>query len=593
MTSFFFAFLGEARYSENVRELIRTHAGRLGFAERSCELILPGGLLLLYARLGPGGGGDATPAAGGHDPFFLLTTPLSFNARDSGRPPSVWENQIEFLVDPAAGTATVSLPPASPEPFYYARDRRGWVFGNDQRPLLRWAGGDLDERAIHAVLQYGAVPAPFTFSPKVCRIPSGHRLHIAFSGTESRIERVFEPGRCEGNRAGSASDAASILSELDQVLQRVPPSPVLYFSGGVDSGLLAARLARLDRRDTYLLNYSFSEADPEADLAGRMAAHLGMKIVRVPFDLSDLANALERLPLTYSFPFCDLSTLPTYLLVQASLPHIGEGRSVLEGTGADGAFGIGIRYPFWRRLYSFPRWARVLVSAAYRAGSLWRSDSRSKLELWGRIARRSVQMPLSHAAVLAVNSLEGIAYEISPSHRTELEEAVRTYVEAPAASSDPMTQLSFLDLVHVCAGMYAAKSFDPLRAAGVYPLYPYLCPRLISRALSLSWSEKCPAGEPKGILKKALASEVPPEMVYRAKSGFLPPFEILAHPDMQEFLRAELLSPGSPLSGFFREAIVREILDRAVRRETLSQGAHNLVWALGFSSAWYRKNVKG
>jgi len=56
MTSFFFAFLGEAKYSESVRELIRTHAARLEFAERSCEHILPSGLLLSYARLGPGGG---------------------------------------------------------------------------------------------------------------------------------------------------------------------------------------------------------------------------------------------------------------------------------------------------------------------------------------------------------------------------------------------------------------------------------------------------------------------------------------------------------------------------------------------------------
>ena len=164
-------------------------------------------------------------------------------------------------------------------------------------------------------------------------------------------------------------------------------------------------------------------------------------------------------------------------------------------------------------------------------------------------------------------------------------------MEALAEGCDPPTRLSLPDAVHVCAGMYAAKSYDPLRSAGVVPVYPYLQPMPLREALALSWEVKCPGGEPKGLLKNALAGHVPPEMVYRSKSNFLPPFrEILAHSVMQDFLRAEVLSANSPLAGFCRRSVVLEILDRGARRKPLSLGAWNLIWALGFASAWCRQN---
>jgi asparagine synthase (glutamine-hydrolysing) len=201
-------------------------------------------------------------------------------------------------------------------------------------------------------------------------------------------------------------------------------------------------------------------------------------------------------------------------------------------------------------------------------------------------------MPLAHAAVLAVNSMEGIAYETPPAIKREIEEALSRHVEALASTCDERTQLSFLDLVHVCAGIYAAKSFDPIRAKGLTPWYPFLQTRVLARALSLEWGDKCPSGESKGMLKTLLAEEVPGGMVYRPKSGFLPPFrEVLAHPSMQEFLRSELLSDQSPLSGFGKRAMLVAILDRGAGRKSLSLGAQNLIWALAFTSAWYRRNA--
>jgi len=69
---------------------------------------------------------------------------------------------------------------------------------------------------------------------------------------------------------------------LDDSLVEVCPerNPVLLFSGGVDSGLLAARVAALGWRDALLVNYSFGDADPESHMAEAMAKHLGLRFRR-------------------------------------------------------------------------------------------------------------------------------------------------------------------------------------------------------------------------------------------------------------------------------------------------------------------------
>ena len=69
---------------------------------------------------------------------------------------------------------------------------------------------------------------------------------------------------------------------------------MLFFSGGVDSGLLAARLARLGRTDVTLAAYSFSPRDSETRLATAMADHLGFSCLTVAHDPRSLEQVLAQ-----------------------------------------------------------------------------------------------------------------------------------------------------------------------------------------------------------------------------------------------------------------------------------------------------------
>src|SRR5207237_3092676 len=107
--------------------------------------------------------------------------------------------------------------------------------------------------------------------------------------------------------------------------------------------------------------------------------------------------------------------------------------------------------------------------------------------------------------------------------QAQLRQAVQTDFGVMGAGTVPRDQLSFLDLVWVCAGRMAPKSFDPLRSRGIRPLYPFLQPAMVAGSAALSWEAKCTAGEEKARLKRLLARASPPDWVYRPKSGFTRP----------------------------------------------------------------------
>jgi asparagine synthetase B (glutamine-hydrolysing) len=497
---------------------------------------------------------------------------------------------IEIRLALTAGTLSASVPPLTPEQFYLAHDRQWTVLGNDLRLMMRWTGLDLDERAVFALMQFGTMIPPFTLSKRISRVPSGHVLRVSGSGDQAppsveRARRSIIDVAQQGSKGHVADPEAKVSACMDDILSRVPPSGVLYFSGGVDSGLMAARLAAIGRSDVTLMHYSFGPSDPETALAADMAAYLRLRFELVPYDAQQLPLVLGRLAHDYSYPFDDYSTIPTNAMIHAMLQAHSQTPAAIEGSAADDSFSIGTRAQEWERMYSTPRLARRLVSDAHKGLRLWTHDTR--LARYGRVARRSVRLPLLCAAIFARNALDGIAYHTPPATLAEIIDAIDRNTGALATGLSNEDRFSVLFMAHESCGLVAPKSFDPLRMYGVTPVYPYLDPALVQLSLSLTWEQKNEGGERKALLKKLLARQVPPDMVYRRKAGFAPPFQsLLALPSTQDYIHNIVLSPRNPLTAYFDTNLIANIAREARRGASQSIEVHFYLWALMFTSGW-------
>jgi asparagine synthase (glutamine-hydrolysing) len=584
----FSAYLGDSANLDSWQRVMCKHAGWLGLKSHLESRPLAGGRSFAFGWLCP-----AVPGivGGSHETADSLVVATAGGGLDDPEPPAlgsldrVEKNVILVSISFQSGELQIWVPPATPEQIYYARDGRGTVFGNDMRLLMRWAGMDLDQRAIFALFRYLAVPPPLTLSKSVHRIPSGHTFRLAPDSSAPAIRVQFQPAQDRAEGEYVADPERRIQETLDRYVAELPADTALLFSGGVDSGLVAARLAAAGRKDVALVNYSFGAGDQEAELAMRMAAHLGLACQQVVYQPEQIPLVLERLGQDYSYPFGDVSLVPTNLLVHAALHVQGSLSAIVDGTGADGAFGMVGIHARWKRFYSVPYPIRWLVGKGYGWLRLWQNCSR--LEGRGRLVRRSLQLPLPQAAVVGITPLDGIAYDIPRGIREHLEGIVREGVLVLGRGLGHDEQMSLLDLVHVCAGRFASKTFDPLRIRGVRPLYPYLEPPMLRLSSAIQPEQKAQDGESKALLKRLLAHSVPREMVYRHKAHFIPPKrQMFAAVSMQEFLGEVVMSPRNPLLGFCRPAVVRTMIEQSRQGHSLSSAAYNFLWVLAFASGW-------
>jgi asparagine synthase (glutamine-hydrolysing) len=444
---------------------------------------------------------------------------------------------------------------------------------------LATAASRPDESALFSVLQFGAIVPPLSPWEGVRRFLPGHR----YQGTEDLGPAPFPPSRrLEIPDHEAQADALEAL--LDQSLTEWigdGGDPVLLFSGGVDSGLIASRLVALGRRDSLLLNYSFGEEDPESILAEAMAARLGLRFERVVVPGRRLCDSLIDPGRVYPQPFADSSTVPTSELAQATVRRLaGERRLILDGTGADGAFGMARRIVSWGHVYSIPAFARRAVSSLYGAAHLWTNLSR--VEFVCRVFRHSVQMPML-PAVLCQNPLAGFLYRDAGADRVHrlLEDWIGGW-----GGDSPLQRIVTADLALTCANRFAQKGQPILEAAGHTVRYPFLRDDMVAAALSI-----LPEGrmrEPKAILKHSLARRVPRDMVYRPKSGFADPRRrVLYEPVFLEYLRAAGDS-GGPIAPLLEKRVLLEACDLLSRGRMLPAYTRNALWAIVFLDRWYR-----
>ncbi|WP_026873001.1 asparagine synthase C-terminal domain-containing protein [Inquilinus limosus] len=479
----------------------------------------------------------------------------------------------------------ISVPLTGTEQLYYRTDEKPHQISDDLR-ALHVAHDELDETAIYSYLQFGAVVPPLSPWKAIRRFIPGTTATISNTGIQT-LPR--QPSLRPLPKASPSPDIeqqiSTVVAALDRcLLQHCAGRPVtILFSGGVDSGLLAARASALGLKNVTLVNYCFGPNDPESMLAEQMARHLGLKFVRIVEDTggSDVADVLQHAGRYYRTLFGDHSAAPTCAMIRAIIPRCEPGGVVLEGTGADSGFGEFGRAMQWQRVYSLPAWGRKLGAAAYRTTRAW--GRVSKLEYYLRILRRADQLPHPFSAV-AENALRGIAYHPSKDIISAIEEHLLQWLPH-MSPPDPRLQLAAFDLSLGCASITAQKSRSLFDGTSLDVVYPYLLPDMIDVAFaSVDWPGS--GTEVKRVLKAALARHVPAAMVYRAKSGF-----VASMPDKfghKAFLTAfdKLLEPRSPLGRFLDRKFLLGIRPKLAAKRKLPPQTEYFLWCAVFGNEW-------
>jgi len=229
------------------------------------------------------------------------------------------------------------------KPLYHATCGDLLVFASELKSLL--ASGlldvELDYEAIDAYLTLGFVPGPRTPLAGVAKLLPGHRIVV--EDGEARTERYWEfPVPLESPQRWSDEEYAHrLVEELEEsvrlrLMADVPLGAML--SGGLDSSVIVALMARHSTGPVKTFSVGFREAGDENELAEAraVAEYFGTDHHELELSLSDQTVDLTELVWHLDEPLADLSSLGFLTLSELAARHV---TVALSGQGADELLG--------------------------------------------------------------------------------------------------------------------------------------------------------------------------------------------------------------------------------------------------------------
>ncbi len=234
------------------------------------------------------------------------------------------------------------------KPLLYAQREGCLIFASEIKALL--ASGlvprRIDTTALQQLLSLGSVYQPATLVEGVHALPAAHFMRLDSNGM--RIERYwsFARDRVTGLRqlpyAEQVDSFADALRESVR-LQMVADVPVgAFLSGGVDSSLIVALMARETGGHVKTFSVGFEEgadATDESHEAAAVASLLGTEHSRVLITADDMVNKLDHFINGLDQPSVD--GLNSYFVSHAAAQSVTVS---LSGTGGDELF---LGYPWF------------------------------------------------------------------------------------------------------------------------------------------------------------------------------------------------------------------------------------------------------
>lgn len=236
------------------------------------------------------------------------------------------------LLDIKAGKLHLVRDRMGEKPLLYAHGADGLAFGSLVRAILPWlpqSAHALNADALDAFLAHRYIPAPMTAFRAIRRLENGHRIEYDLASRRFVKHRWYTPQAAVGGDWRVQLDAAI---ESRTVADR----PLgIFLSGGIDSSLIACRLAATGHSElgTFSAAFPGSAMDESADAAA-FAAACGLRNHAVKID-TDMAVDFSRIVADLDEPFADPSSFPTWHLARAASQHV---KVVMGGDGGDELF---------------------------------------------------------------------------------------------------------------------------------------------------------------------------------------------------------------------------------------------------------------
>jgi asparagine synthase (glutamine-hydrolysing) len=502
--------------------------------------------------------------------------------REGDRLPALLRGKFGLAVwDGRQRRALLARDPLGVKPLYWARVDDLLVFASELKSLL--ASGlvpvELDYEAIDAYLTLGYIPAPSTPLVGVQKLLPGHRLVVGAGLL--RVDAYWRYPRPAPERRPTQEWAELLLEGIDEavrlrLMSDVPLGAML--SGGLDSSLVVAMMARHSSEPVKTFSIGFREAEDANELAdarlvsrafGTEHHELELSLAEQDIDLADLVWWLDE-------PVADLSSVGFLALSELAARHV---TVALSGQGADELLGGYLKHQAASVAGRVPRpLARVLGAAgthgprrARRAGATLLADGPAQrlLAMSGKLSaarrRELVRGPLAACdGSAALRAIESRSVGLSSDPLSET-----LYLDAQLALPD--------DMLHYFDRTSMAHSLE-VRV-------PFLDHHLVELCARIPSSLKVRRLRRKYLLRTAARGIVPDRVLEKRKVGFFrDSVDVWFDRQVRGAVSDWLLSGQPRFAEFLDPAAVRRLVSAHLDGSDRSNG--QLLLAILMLEAW-------
>lgn len=410
------------------------------------------------------------------------------------------------------------------KPFHYAASPQGFVFCSEIAPLAghAWTDRTLDRQALDFFLHLQYIPAPLSIYRGIRKLPPAHYGVVDAGGLMIRpywsldYRDKLEIGEAEALDAFEAKLAEAVRLRM---VADVPVGALL--SGGVDSSVIVALMAKQAAAPIRTFNIGFSEAGVDESAYARQAAEICSTAHR-PYQLAspDMA-VLPELVRRYGEPYGDSSALPSFTVCAIASDEV---KVVMNGDGGDELLG---GYP----RYALPD-ATVRLSTFMHRRRLPLLHPVDWLEAQGPFPFKKVRRLLLHHLLLP----DAGSFTMYGDRRNEkarrrlladsvLDGMVTAWrsewlAQARAATGNAIDSMLWLDNHTYLPGDLLVKMDIASMHCGLEARSPLLDHELVEFSARLPASLKVRHGTGKYLLKKLAERYFPADFVHRRKMGF-------------------------------------------------------------------------
>jgi asparagine synthase (glutamine-hydrolysing) len=484
-----------------------------------------------------------------------------------------WEQWGSRCVTRLRGMFAFALFDAHRQTLFLGRDRFGkkplyygvvggrfLIFASELKALMTHPDfvRRISPAAVDDYLALGYVPDPGTIYEGIFKLPPGHVLEVE-RGKQLRAPSEYWRPRFSERPADERDAINVLLDKLDEAVRIRLMSEVplgAFLSGGVDSSGIVSSMARQVSTPvhTFALGFGKGGTDELAE-ARRVAERYGTDHVEQVVEAGPLAHYREQAAM-FDEPFGDDSSVPTFHVCKLARSRV---TVALSGDAGDEVF-AGYRRYYWHALAEDMRGMlpdRIRRPVFDALGTLYPKLDWAPRWLRAKYTLQELALDSAGGYFRTVCKIQdGLRARIlSPRMRIALSDHHPADVIAEAMreadTGDPVAQAQYSDCRTYLPGDILTKVDRTSMAVSLEVRVPMLDHEFVGWAGSLPRSLKLRGNEGKYILKRALESRVPPENLYRPKTGFATPLRRFFLGEGAAFARAAILGEDMAACGFF------------------------------------------